>query len=133
MNTLNIITGEIEKRDFADMFHVYADETGEKGDTKSITETGYIPPTQQIKDMMQAGIRLAKERRARFDSLELNLAEDEEPPFDPTREPNVDLVDVQRAHHRAQANMKEAAKRAQKALEKAKTPSPTVPPEGEKK
>ncbi len=75
------------------------------------TERGYVPPTIQIADMMNAGLRLAAERRARFDSVELEVPEEEDIPLDPMREQGLDLADVSR--------LAEKAKNAATALQEA--------------
>lgn len=94
-------TGEIVSGKVASNRFVPASIKKEKVDPFTRTERGYIPPTVQIADMMNAGLRLAAERKARFDS-EL-VGEGEEVPLDRTREPGLDLVDVQRLAERAKS------------------------------
>ena len=89
----------------------------EKVDPLTRTERGYIPPTVQIADMMNAGARLAAERKARFDSQELGMEEGADVPLDPTREQGLDLVDVQRLAEKAK-NAATALQEAVRAKEK---------------
>lgn len=96
MEYMDVYTGEVVKAAFATQRFVPLGPTQEKEDHSSITETAYVPPQIQIRDMMLAGLRLAEERRARFDSVELGV-EDGDIPLDPTREPGVDIVDLERA------------------------------------
>lgn len=96
MEALDIYTGEVKEVPFFTQRYVPLAAKGEKEDSKSITETAYIPPQVQIADMMQAGVRLAEERRARFDSVELSTPDGEDPPLDPLREPGLDLSDLSR-------------------------------------
>ncbi len=84
------------------------------------TERGYIPPTIQISDMMNAGLRLAAERRARFDSVDLNVPDGEDVPLDPMREPGLDLADVSRLADRAK-NAATALQEAVRTKEKEKS------------
>ncbi len=91
----------------------------EKVDPFTRTERGYIPPTVQIADMMNAGLRLAAERRARFDSSELNIADEEDVPLDPMREQGLDLADVSRLAEKAK-NAATALQEAVRAKEKEK-------------
>jgi len=92
---------------------------------RSITELAYVPPQVMIKDMMDAGRRLAAERRMRFDSVELGVEDVQgDMPLDPTREPGVDLVDVTRAERavrsRLEAQRELRRKAKEDALQKAK-------------
>ncbi|WNK15116.1 MAG: hypothetical protein [Microvirus sp.] len=66
------------------------------GDSSTITEQGYIPPSALIQDMEDMGARILADRRARFDNRELELDDDEDVPLDPLREPGSDIVDVMR-------------------------------------
>lgn len=108
MRLVNILTGEECFMEFATGIHRPTVDMSEKLDpVPAVTIEPYLPPQYQIADMMDAGVRLALSRKARFDNRELGIDEDsDEVPLDPTREPGVDLVDVVRA---AQSVAKELA------------------------
>lgn len=105
MKVVNILNGEVSDKDFQTSIEFEIDGKVAPMDDFSITETAYIPPQVQIKDFMDAGVRLNAERRARFDNRELDLGDQDDIPLDPMREPNVDIVDVQRAARQADANI----------------------------
>lgn len=112
-------TGEVLNVKFGTQWIVPLFSYAEKGDPRSITETAYVPPQVQIQDMIDAGARLAAARKARFDTVELQLdAEDDDVPLDPTRQPGVDLVDVQKAAQAVSTRLQEAKSALQVAAEK---------------
>jgi hypothetical protein len=90
MNVFDIFSGEISKAKFATAYSPAADVDIAPMSELSITETAYIPPEVQIKDMMDAGTRLAFERRARFETIKAEG--EEELPI--TRKNGIDIVDV---------------------------------------
>lgn len=110
MDAIDLVTGEVVKVPYQTNRYQSIASWQEHPDEKSITETAYVPPQVQIQDMMEAGLRLAAERKARFDSVELNVQEGEDIPLDPTREPGVDLVDVQRAAESLDVRLSKAEK-----------------------
>lgn len=132
MELYNIVTGELVDLPWPTMWHRSPKDTGEIGSPTSITETAYIPPTQQIKDMMAAGIRLADERRARFDTKDLDIQPGDEPPADPMREPNLDLVDAQRQIDELAKRTAARRKKMAVELEEKKTEPPKPPEEPSK-
>lgn len=97
MQCVNILNGKVTERDFQTALEVEVDPKVAPMDDFNITETAYIPPQVQIKEFMEAGARLDAERRARFDNRELNLDPEDDIPLDLARDPNVDVVDMQRA------------------------------------
>jgi hypothetical protein len=119
MEALDIYTGELVKVPFYTPRFVPSTMQYEKEDHFSITEQAYVPPQVQIADMMIAGLRLAEERRARFDSTELNLPEEEDIPMDPLREPGIDLVDVQRAAIRVSESLRASQEKANREIKEA--------------
>lgn len=120
MEALDIYTGEIKEVPFYSQRHVPSTLKYEKEDHTSVTETAYVPPQVQIADMMLAGLRLAEERRARFDSVELEIPAEEDIPLDPLREPGIDLVDVSRAAARVSAAVAAAQEQANRKAQEAK-------------
>jgi hypothetical protein len=106
MEAVKLLTGETVQLDFFTAWERPLKDQSEHPDPKSITETAYVPPQVQIKDMMDAGVALAASRKARFDSVELRI--DEDIPLDPTREPGVDLVDIQRQAEAVSKRLEEA-------------------------
>lgn len=101
MVLIKILTGETTEGDFATQYHRPVKDWSEDHSKSKpgITVEPYIPPQVQIAEMMDAGARLAALRKARFDSVELQV-EGDDIPLDPTREPGVDLVDVDRQARR---------------------------------
>ena len=72
MKTYNIASGEVSSDvRFATAYDRPVGDFEEHPVKESQTETAYVPPQVQIADMMDAGVRLAAARRARFDSTEL--------------------------------------------------------------
>lgn len=91
-------------------------DQGEKMDSKpAVTIEPYMPPQIQVADMMDAGLRLAEARKARYDTVELGIGEGEDVPLDPTRAPGVDMVDIQRAAEKASAALKASYQSASEA------------------
>lgn len=115
MEARDRFSGEVKEVPFLSQRHLCVGVKKEKFDSFTRTERGYVPPTVQIADMMNAGLRLAAERRARFDSQ--YVKEGEEVPLDPTREPGVDLVDMGRLAEKAK-NAATAFEEAVRAKEK---------------
>lgn len=69
MDVFDIFTGEVSKSRFASSYNrPVVDEIAPMSE-ESITETSYIPPEVQIRDMMEAGDRLARERKERVAKL----------------------------------------------------------------
>lgn len=93
MDVFDIFTGEVAKAKFATAYTPEMEPKIAEMSEASITETAYIPPEVQIKDMMEAGTRLAYERRARFDAIRTG----EEGDLPITRTSGVDIVDVAKA------------------------------------
>lgn len=101
----------------------------EKLDVKSKTEqAGYIPPQEQIENMILAGERLNQSRKEQYDFASAD--EIDEDAYDPTRSGNFDLADATRMAMEAEASIAEsqkASKVASKAPEKA--PEASTEPE----
>lgn len=108
MEYINIYTGEVREGYSHTAEEIPLKPTCEKEDHRTMTEQAYVPPEIQINDMILAGLRLDAERRARFDSTELEIPEGEDIPLDPTREPGVDLVDIQRHSERVRSELEKA-------------------------
>lgn len=108
METVDILTGELSEKRFQSSYNVSTKDCSEVPVKGNITETAYVPPQHRIQEFMQAGERLAAERRKRYDSVQLGLDEEAEVPLDPSREPNVDIVDVQKAAKAANMRIKMA-------------------------
>lgn len=69
MDVFDIFTGEVSKVRFATAYNrPTLDEIAPMSE-ESITETSYIPAEIQIRDMMEAGDRLARERKERVKAL----------------------------------------------------------------
>lgn len=126
MEAFDILTGEVLEvaPRFFTAYQRPVFDSSEAGDPRTITEMAYVPPQVRINEMMEAGRRLAAERRLRFDSSELNVDDpDGDMPEDPTRAPGVDLVDVSRAQmalNRRLAARRAALRAERKAAEDAK-------------
>ena len=117
MELYNLLTGEVMEGPFATAYHrPTAQEKPIPGSDKPTHPIEpYIPPQAQIKDMMMAGARLKETRRLRFD-----VEADEDAPLDPTREPGIDIVDLEKAAKLAKLNMlniQEKLEKARKAKE----------------
>lgn len=119
MKTINRVTGEIEERLFGDLWHEPVEACKlAPVTTDSITEDTYNDPQKQIQDMMIAGQNLLAIRKARYDSeMGMENQEDleEDIPEDPTRSPNVDIVDVFRLAEKATQHAKELRAASEKA------------------
>jgi hypothetical protein len=113
MKVVDVFTGEVSDSNFQTIYKGSLESQSEIPAKGNITETAYIPPQIQIADFMDAGTRLALERKARFDSIQLELQDEEDVPLDVTREPNVDIVDVQKAANAAEKRINTARKQAQ--------------------
>lgn len=120
MKALDVYTGELVDVPFFSQRNVPLDMKYEKEDHQTATEQAYVPPQVQIADMMLAGLRLAEERRARFDSVDLNVSEEEDLPLDPLREPGLDLVDVSRAVAGLNESLKRYQEKANREAQEAK-------------
>ena len=111
MELYNLLTGEVTEGPFQTAYHRSTIEPkpipGSDKPTHPIEP--YIPPQAQIKDMMMAGARLKETRRLRFDT------EEEDAPLDPTREPGIDIVDLERAAKLAREQMRNIQDRLEKA------------------
>lgn len=105
MEYMNVYTGEVRTGHGHTSEEIPVEPTVEPEDHRSITEQSYIPPQVQINDMLLAGLRLDAERRARFDSSDMNIEDPNQIPLDPTREPGVDLVDIQRIGSAARSTL----------------------------
>lgn len=91
MDTYDIFDGVVSQKRFASAYNrPVTDEIAPMSEL-SITETAYIPPEVQIKDMMDAGVRLAQERKARFQAIQ---GEEGEPEVPLEMRSGVDIVDV---------------------------------------
>lgn len=113
MKCVNVLTGEAVQADFATAYIRPLKDESERPSPASIVEQAYVPPQAQIQDMMDAGVRLAAYRKARFDTVELQIAENGDVPLDVTREPGADLVDVQRAAEDLEARLGAEASKAE--------------------
>ena len=125
MKGVNLFTGElVEDVVFFTSTIRPAWSSSENQSELSAVEKGYIPPEVQIQDMMKAGIALQQARKARFDSVELGVDPDSDIPLDSTRNPGVDLVDIQREADAVGKRLEAAAgKAASEAAAKAKADS----------
>lgn len=93
MEVVDRYSGEIVSKSFRSSRFVAGKIKKEPFDPFTRTERAYVPPQIQIGDMMEAGKRLAEERRKRFDT-DYFPQEDQEIPLDPMRELGLDLADV---------------------------------------
>lgn len=108
MVTINTVTGELSEAKFSTQWDGYSKDCSEIPVKGNITETAYVPPQIRIQDFMEAGGRLAEERRKRFQSVILGAGEEDEIPLDVMSEPNLDIVDVMREGKAAEARAKKA-------------------------
>jgi len=120
MEAIDVYTGEVVEVPFFSQRYVPAKMKYEKEDHHSMTEQAYVPPQVQIADMMLAGIRLADERRQRFDSSDLQIPEGEDIPLDPLREPGIDLVDVQKTVAAVSARLADSQEKANREAQEAR-------------
>ena len=69
-----------------------------------VETAGYISAQQQITNLIDAGERLVQYRKESYD-IPIG-AEDEDPPIDPTRNPNFDLADASELHQKNAKRLK---------------------------
>jgi len=88
-----------------------------------VEKAGYIPADEQIRNMIEAGMRLGEYRREEYDYAEEEVSADEPlPPVDPTRSQEFDMADASQISLGLRERLKEA-RDADKAKKKAAEPA----------
>jgi len=107
VKVVDIFSGEVRESAFATAYTPCVADFSEHPSPDSEVDRAYIPPDSLIRDMLASGELLLAARKARYDTEELELEEGADVPLDITREPGVDMVDVQRAAERLSVSLAE--------------------------
>lgn len=96
-----------------------------------VEKAGYMSAEKRIKQLIQAGRRLAESRINQFDS-----DDNTEPVIDPTRKPGIDFAEISEMKRQSDNSIKQAKKRLQdasKLVQDARKPATPVVETSEKK